>query len=77
MEHGTCEEGWEPFGESCFKFAEETANKFGAEEACKNENAVLTSCLTPHESLFVKQKVSSLKKAFWLGIDRNGYVLDA
>lgn len=72
MNHGTCEEGWEPFGETCFKFGETTTNKFGAEEACKNENAALASCLTAYESLFLRQRANSLKSSFWLGITKDG-----
>ena len=70
-EHGTCEDGWIPYGESCFFLSTEKMNWHDAEETCVEAGGHLASCLSSKEAYFLQDKLKkmNLNNKFFVGID--------
>ena len=70
-DHGTCEEGWLPFGGNCFFVSTDDATFYDAEGLCAEAGGHLASCLSTSEAYFLKDQLDSmsLNQNFFVGIE--------
>ena len=68
----TCSEGWIGFGDSCFKFVQESLSWMEAEAKCKEfgGDSHLASCLTEKELFFLAFQQKANPDAYFVGISR-------
>ena len=70
-DHGSCDEGWLPYGDSCFFLSEEQLTWYDSVEACNDAGGHLASCLSGKEAYFLHNKLKELnfKHKYFVGID--------
>ena len=70
--HGTCDEAWSPYGDSCYRaFTDTKMSWYESEAFCKAQGAELASCLSNSDAHFISSMTRSQKdKEFWIGINQ-------
>ncbi|XP_033108288.1 sperm receptor for egg jelly-like [Anneissia japonica] len=67
-----CEDGWESFGESCYKFDNTDRNYADSEAFCLEQGGHLVSIHSDDENIFVGDKARELSMGnTWIGLDDN------
>jgi hypothetical protein len=65
-----CNEGWIPYGDSCYKISDDKATWLEAEAKCQQlgNDVHLASCMKEHEIFFLAKQKRNASEAFYLGI---------